>query len=630
MRLLLIVLTVVATACRGAAQPVPTPLDDPTPQTLDEFKAAAARVLDETGVPGAGLALVNVGGTEWAGGVGWADRDRQVPVTADTHFRAGSISKTFVALALVQLYEDGKLDLDASVASLVPEVAIDNPWQADTPVTVRHLLEHTAGFDDMHFNEAYVLDGAPDLPLEQVLQRNPASRRVRWQPGTRMSYSNPGYAVAGLVVEKVSGQSFDDYVEARIFRPLEMTTSSFRRAPSDDPALARGYAGRTGPPVIDRRIYLRPAGALVTSPAELAYLVQALLGWGERRRADGGEGYVVDPEYQSNMEWPRTTLASTAGVRSGYGLGIFSTITLPYHVLGHNGGIDGFLSAYGYSPSRDVGYVVLLNSTHSPAALTRLTSLAIRYLKREVEPSPEPTLAATRDELQQFAGYYRDTSPRNAILAGVQFLRDGRTIAVEGDRLVVAPDFGQSIPLVPVNLGLFRREREIDASLAFTTTGDGTRLLTGPGVYATLAPRWPIVLLRAGLLVAAVVGVMAPLVAVGRWFQRRRRNQGRGAFAGLGPIWLAAAATVSATYWVARDAGAIELGGVSWQSATVFAGTLAYPALVTLGVLGTLWGYRHAPRRWYAAWSGLVAVAHVAITAYLGWSGWLAFRSWLY
>ena len=155
--------------------------------------------------------------------------------------------------------------------------------------------------------------------------------------------------------------------------------------------------------------------------------MQALLGWGERRRADGSEGYVVDPEYQSNMEWPRTTLASTAGVRSGYGLGIFSTITLPYHVLGHNGGIDGFLSAYGYSPSRDVGYVVLLNSTHAPAALTRLTSLAIRYLKREVEPPPKPTLAATRDELQQFAGYYRDTSPRNAILAGVQFLRDGRT-----------------------------------------------------------------------------------------------------------------------------------------------------------------------------------------------------------
>ena len=70
-----------------------------------------------------------------------------------------------------------------------------------------------------------------------------------------------------------------------------------------------------------------------------------LLNWGELRG-----GYVIDPEYLSNMEWPRTTAASTAGVRAGYGLGIYSTIDLPYHVLGHQGGIDGFLSAYGYSP----------------------------------------------------------------------------------------------------------------------------------------------------------------------------------------------------------------------------------------------------------------------------------------
>ncbi len=236
-------------ASSAAAQSVPTPVEDPTPQTLDAFKAAVAAVLEETGVPGAGIALVNVNGTEWAGGVGWADRDRRVPVTADTHFRAGSISKSFVALALVQLYEDGKLDLDARLSDLVPDVAIENPWAEAAPVTVRQLLEHTAGFDDMHFNEIYVLDDAPDLPLEQVLMRNPASRRVRWRPGTRMSYANPGYAVAGLVVEKVSGMPYDEFIEQRIFTPLEMPTSSFRLAPEADSALAQGYAAATGPPV---------------------------------------------------------------------------------------------------------------------------------------------------------------------------------------------------------------------------------------------------------------------------------------------------------------------------------------------------------------------------------------------
>ena len=95
---------------------------------------------------------------------------------------------------------------------------------------LRHVLEHTAGFDDMHFNETYVLDSTPDLPLEEVLHRHPASRRVRWKPGTRMAYSNPGYGVAGLVIDKVTGTPYRRGHHERIFTPLDMGTSSFRLA----------------------------------------------------------------------------------------------------------------------------------------------------------------------------------------------------------------------------------------------------------------------------------------------------------------------------------------------------------------------------------------------------------------
>ncbi len=139
-----------------------------------------------------------------------ADRDQRTPVTADTHFRAGSISKTFVAMALVQQYEDGEMDIEAPVSELAPSVTIDNRFSA--PVTVLNLLQHTAGFDDMHFNERYNLTDPPDLPLLDVLARNPASRRVRWQPGTRMSYSNPGYAVAAAVLEQVTGRPYEDVI----------------------------------------------------------------------------------------------------------------------------------------------------------------------------------------------------------------------------------------------------------------------------------------------------------------------------------------------------------------------------------------------------------------------------------
>ena len=125
------------------------------------------------------------------------DRDLETPVTADTHFRAGSISKTFVAMALVQLSEDDALDLDSPVAEVAPGVQIDNPWDAGDPVRVIHLIQHTAGFDDMHFNETYNVSDPPDIPLAGMLRINPKSRRVRWRPGTRVAYSNPGFGVAG-------------------------------------------------------------------------------------------------------------------------------------------------------------------------------------------------------------------------------------------------------------------------------------------------------------------------------------------------------------------------------------------------------------------------------------------------
>ena len=180
---------------------------DPWPTTVDQFRSAVQKVLVDTGVPGAGLALVRQAGVEWAGGVGLADRDRRTPVTGDTHFRAGSISKTFIAMALVQLSEDGDLDLDTPLAEVASEVPFNNPWEAGHPVRVIHLLQHTAGFDDMHFNEIYNRLDPADLPLLDVLRRNPHSRDVRWRPGTRVSYSNPGYGVAGYLIEKITGRT---------------------------------------------------------------------------------------------------------------------------------------------------------------------------------------------------------------------------------------------------------------------------------------------------------------------------------------------------------------------------------------------------------------------------------------
>lgn len=598
------------------------PANDPHPSTIEEFRLAVQSVLSETGVPGAGIALVRTSGVEWAGGVGVADRDTNAPVTADTHFRAGSISKTFIASALVQMYLDGDIDLDTPVAELASEIEIDNAWEITDPVRVIHLLQHTAGFDDMRFNEVYDTTGAPEMPLEQVLRLNPRSRVVRWRPGTRMSYSNPGYAVAAHIIEKITGEKYEDRIAARIFAPSGMPTSSFRLTKADEALLAKGYRDRSGPPVPFTPIYLRPAGNLHTSALELGNWVRVLLNWGETET-----DLVIDPEYLSNMEHPRTTLASQAGLRNGYGSGIASSFVEGFPMLGHGGGIDGFISTYAYSTSRDVGYVVLLNSTHSQDALRRISQLAVRYLKSDVEAPPRPTADVADATLRSYEGYYHDANPRNQAAAFVEWLLTGRSIRVDGNRLISTPTFGAPVPLIPVSDTLFRLETDPEATRVFIP-GDGGMILAGPSTYAERTPRWRVESVRWAVLLSAAI-VVTPLIALIPWtisgFSRRGAKREGGFLKAM--LLLCAIAFLLPVVGVMNVVDR-ELGTRNIWTLAMFAGTLLLPAAAILSFLFMVDAWRAGAGRWLRAYALVVSVAALIVSGYLSAWGMLAFRPW--
>jgi CubicO group peptidase (beta-lactamase class C family) len=612
-------------AGRPAAQE-PT-RDDQTPQTLEEFRAAAAAILDEAGVPGAGIALVRADGIEWAGGIGFADLARKVPATADTHFRAGSISKTFVAMALVQLSEEGLLTLDDLLSDVLPDIAVENPWQVTHPVRIVHLLQHTAGFDDMHFAEMYNRADAPDIPLATVLRRTPGSRRVRWPPGTRMSYSNPGYAIAGLVIEKIADQPYEDYIRTHIFEPLGMTTSSFVLRPQDEQTMAVGYAGpqlrATGFP----QIYLRPAGNLHTSARELAIFVQMLLNWGEL-----GDAFIVDPEYLSNMERPRTTVASSAGLRNGYGSGIMTWVDLPYPMLGHGGGIAGFASAYGYSPARDAGFVVLLNREDARGALQRLTALATRYLKRDTAPPAAPAAEVLLDALRVHEGYYHEANPRNQALAFIQWLRGGFSISAVDNGLEVNRVFGPSSKLLAVSDTLFRDASQTAATRVFARAPDGTPIVsatvTGGEIYAQRVPRWRVEIIRWPVVASAVL-LLTPLAVLVVWLARVRRAHP----AGFWPLKTLLVATPLVLVWPAVALGAQPMsswGVRSTATISVFLGTLALPTLAIVTLFFANGARARGASRWLVAYAIAVAIAGIILTVYLGSFGLIGIRLWTY
>jgi CubicO group peptidase (beta-lactamase class C family) len=622
----LVVAALLAAACVTAGAQAPTPDPDPWPATVEDFRTAVQQVLSDTGVPGAGLALVRMGGVEWAGGVGLADRDRKTPVTADTHFRAGSISKSFIASAIVQMYLDDEIEIDAPVAELASEIRIDNAWEPTYPVRVIHLLQHTAGFDDMHFNEMYNLSDPPDMPLEQVLAINPNSRIVRWQPGTRMSYSNPGYAVAGYLIEKITGQKYEDRIAEKIFEPAGMPTSSFVLTKEDEAILAKGYRDRNGPPVPYTQIYLRPAGNLHTSALELGRWVHLLLNWGET-----AEDLVIDPEYLSNMEHPRTTVASLAGLRNGYGSGIGSSEVEGFPMLGHGGGIEGFASLYSYSIARDVGYVILLNSTHSPEAMRRIAKLAVRYLKADVEAPPKPTATVAESRLRQYEGYYHDASPRNQAFAFVEWLLSGRSIRVHEGRLEMTPVFQEAVPLIPVSDSLFRLENQVEASRIFVANDEGQMVMTGPSSYAPRLSRWRIESIRWPVLISSAI-VLTPIVMLIPWgvmSLSRRRAQRDG---GRGFWWLKAFLLLCAIAFVLPVIGVMnvrdtELGTRNVWTAAMFAGSLLLPAAAIVSFMFTIDAWRDAGR-WLRAYAAIVSVAALILSGYLSAWGMIAFRPW--
>jgi CubicO group peptidase (beta-lactamase class C family) len=441
----------------------------PHPKTLEDLQNAMKGVIEKDHVAGAGVALVSYGQLLWCGGIGKADLAANRDATCDTEFRVGSISKTFVALALLKLQEEGKINLYARLKDVAPEIPVKNRWESSSPVRIVNLLEHTAGLDDMEPAEVYNRRDRADFPLLEVFKRFQEPQVVRWPPGTRFSYSNPGYGIAGYLIEKITRQPFDAYIQQHILASLEITVGDFRLTDANRAALAQGYEDNPPRAVPYKNIYLRPADDMKASPGELAKLVLLFL-----RRGRMEQGQLVTPETIARMEYPETVSSSKHGLRLGYGLANYTESEGGVITHGHDGGIDGFLSTYRYMPEQNWGYVVLLNSTASVQALDDLNFLAIDFLSKDFPKRQQPVIPLSANELKKFRGYYRPRAPRRQLLAFLEELTGGTWIRVKDGKLQCSGLFGENRELLlPVGKNLFRGEKEPEATAVFFPDATG-------------------------------------------------------------------------------------------------------------------------------------------------------------
>jgi CubicO group peptidase (beta-lactamase class C family) len=451
--------------------------EPPHPKTLQEVQQAMKDVLDREHVPGAGVALVANGQVLWCGGIGEADIAAKRAVNCETEFRVGGISKTFVALALLKLQEDGKINLYARLQDVAPEIPSKNLWGATHPVRIVNLLEHTAGFDDMEPSEIYNFRHRYDFPLLDVFKRFGEPQTVRWPPGTRMSFSNPGNAVAAYLIEKVSGMPFDQYIRDNFLRPMGMEHADYTFKEANRALLATGYEGNPPRPSKYPFIYLRPAGDLKASPGELAKLVQLLL-----RRGKAGDAQLLNTESIFRMETPETTWAAKNGLRLGYGLCNCTSVDGGVVTHGHDGGIEGFVSSYRYMPEQNWGYVILLNSGNSQQALDSLNRLAIDFLSKDFLKPQQPVITFPLKSLKMFTGYYAPRAPRSQLFAFIDDLTGGTRIRIINGKLTRSGLFGRPEPLLYVGKNLFRGEKEPEGTTVFFVTPTGNWAVVGSGL----------------------------------------------------------------------------------------------------------------------------------------------------
>ena len=479
----------------------------PHPKTLEELQKAMKDVVEKEHVTGAGVALVSNGQLLWCAGIGKADVAASRDVTCDTEFRVGSISKSFVALALLRLEEEGKINLYARLQDVAPEIPLKNRWVNSNPVRIVNLLEHSAGFDDMEPSEVYNRHDRWDYPLLDVFKRFQEPQDVRWPPGTRFSYSNPGYGIAGYLIEKVSGQPFDAYIQQDILAPLEITVGGFRLTDANHAVLAQGYEGNPPRAIPYKNIYLRPAGDMKASPGELSKLVQFFL-----RRGRAGDVSLVKPESIARMEYPETVSSAKNGLRLGYGLANYTESDGGVITHGHDGGIDGFISTYRYMPEQNWGYVVLLNSTVSYKALENMNHLAIEFLSKDFPKPQQPVISLAANELKKFSGYYAPRAPRDQLFAFLGELTGGTWMHVKDGRLECSSLFGKGHEsLLPVGKNLFRGEKEPEATAVFFPDANGRMIYVASGENGEAYGErvFPIWVFTRLLLLAAAGVVMA-------------------------------------------------------------------------------------------------------------------------
>lgn len=357
-----------------------------TAKVLSSFRSRLVSEVSSDGIGSISTAVIIDGRIAYTGSVGCADCDRNIAAAPNSIYRVGSVSKTMTGTVLGELAEAGVLALDDPVARYVPEIGeLLEPGNNAQRITLRHLANHTSGLA-----REPDLRGAARGPIalwqDKILSAIPCTR-LESAPGSGYRYSNIGYGILGLAMSRAAGEPYMELVEARLFRPLEMASTTFILSRSQEDLLAKGYDNSDGGGVIDTekparehsgRGYKVPNGGIYSSVGDLARYVIALMG-----RSDDFSDLLPTSVYRR----PRGITNDDGRGLEAYGLGIRMHVSASGEILSanHGGTVSGYRSWIQFDPAEGYGVVLVRNYSRGAHELSTIAEEFLTELETSLK-----------------------------------------------------------------------------------------------------------------------------------------------------------------------------------------------------------------------------------------------------
>ena len=419
--------------------------------------------MEENNIAGATIGIVKDGNTVLLKGYGHSDVDSRTAVDPErTLFRIGSISKLFVWTAVMQLAEEGELDLETDINRYLNDFKIPDTYA--TPITLKHLMTHTAGFEEYVIG-LFAKDRSSLRPLGDILA-DELPKRVR-EPGTESSYSNHGTGMAAYIVEQVSGMSFDEFVEQYILGPLEMKRTTFRQPLPENlrNSLSKGYRFSEG----DFReepfeyVPLAPIGAASSTASDMINFMKAHLQSGQFSNTE-----ILQSMTARRMQAPAFRHADAVNPMR---LGFIDMSQNNVEIIGHGGDTFWFHSNLALFPQHDLGLFISFNSAAGGSVKSEVLRDFVDHYFPE-ENLPGNTLELSNEYLQQLTGDYRPNRYPHERLTYLMALISTNAVTLSENGMLRTMEDGKANHWFPVDSLVFRNTKD-SRTLAFSRDETG-------------------------------------------------------------------------------------------------------------------------------------------------------------